>query len=77
MPLTLTGLTDYKGYGLFVSSGGKLKRVDQSVHGNDFWQTDYDAASRSWRQTYNIPLDTPGDAARTVRLVFRKYPADE
>jgi len=35
------------------------KRIkwDQSVHGNDFWQTDYDAFSNSYKITYNVPLD--------------------
>lgn len=29
--------------------------LDQSVHGNDFWQTDYDAAAKTWSLTYNLP----------------------
>ncbi len=28
---------------------------DQSVHGNDFWQTDYDPQTQTWSRTYNFP----------------------
>ncbi|WP_018970822.1 hypothetical protein [Rubritalea marina] len=31
------------------------KPLDQSVHGSDFWQTDYDPATQLWSRTYNIP----------------------
>ena len=31
------------------------KALDQSVHGNDFWQTDYDPSTRRWSRTFNIP----------------------
>ena len=54
VPVTFTGLTSPDGYTVFVDD----RRVDQSVHGNDFWQTDYDAARQRWQQTYNIPLAT-------------------
>jgi hypothetical protein len=30
--------------------------VNQSIHGNDFWQTDYDADTRRWSHTFNIPV---------------------
>jgi hypothetical protein len=51
LPLTFTGLSRPRGYQLFVNG----KPLDQSIHGNDFWQTDYDASTKSWRQTFNIP----------------------
>lgn len=51
LPLTFTGLSQPRGYRLFVDG----KPLGQSVHGNDFWQTDYDTATRSWRLTFNIP----------------------
>ena len=49
VPATFTGLASPDGYGLFVDD----QRLDQSVHGNDFWQTDYDPATQRWRQTFN------------------------
>ncbi len=50
---------------------GRWRKVDQSVHGNDFWQTDYDAASGTWEITYSVPLDTPGDERATRSFRFR------
>ena len=51
VPVTFTGLTAPNGYELWVD--GKV--LDQSVHGGDFWQTDYDPARGSWSRTYNVP----------------------
>jgi hypothetical protein len=57
VPLTFTGLTSPSGHALYLDG----QRVDQSVHGNDFWQTDYDPATQRWEMTFNIPTGkTPG-----------------
>jgi len=61
VPVTFTGLTRHRGYGLSIDEGP----VDQHVHGNDFWQTDYDPDARTWSITFNVPL-TGG--ARTLRF---------
>ena len=31
--------------------------LDQTVHGNDFWETSFDPDSKTYALTYNIPLD--------------------
>jgi len=31
--------------------------LDQSVHGNDFWETSSNPDSKSYSLTYNLPLD--------------------
>jgi len=49
---------------------GRMVKVNQAVHGNDFWQTDFDGELRVWRVTYNVNLDSPGDRARPVRVSF-------
>ena len=64
LPATFIGLTKPKGYHLTLD--GKL--VDQSAHGNDFWQTDFDAESRQWRMTFNIHPDN--GPARAHTLIF-------
>jgi hypothetical protein len=51
LPVTFTGLGSHRGYELRV--GGRP--FSQSVHGNDFWQTDYDPSTRRWSQTFNLP----------------------
>ena len=63
IPITFGNLTSPKGYSLLVDG----KKVDQSVHGNDFWQTDYDPVSGKWSQTYNIPEN----AGKTRVVQFR------
>lgn len=68
IPLTVTGLPDFKNYTLWKTAAGKREAVDQAVHGGDFWQTEYNPATRTWSLTYNIGLDTPGDAPQTVKL---------
>ena len=62
VPITFTGLTSPRGHVLVLDD----QPVDQTVHGNDFWQTDFDPAAKRWNRTYNIPLrdDTP----HTLRL---------
>ena len=54
VPVTFTGLASPDGYKLTLDG----QPVDQSVHGNDFWQTDYDVAARQWQLTFNIPFST-------------------
>ena len=46
----------------------------QPVPGAVAWQTDYDAATRTWEQTGSLPLDTPDDQPRKRRLRFRLSP---
>ncbi|MDA7920238.1 LamG domain-containing protein [Verrucomicrobiales bacterium] len=52
VPLTFSNLKSHSSYVLTVDG----KTLDQSVHGNDFWQTDYDAGTKTWSQTYNVPI---------------------
>jgi len=62
VPVTFTGLPQSRGYRLFVDD----KPVDQTIHGNDFWQTDYDSALQHFRITFNVPL--AGNRAHTLHL---------
>jgi hypothetical protein len=52
VPVTFTGLTSPRDRMLTLDN----RPVNQAVHGNDFWQTDYDPETKSWSQTYNIPI---------------------
>ena len=62
VPVTLTGLTSPRGYALWLDS----QLMNQSVHGNDYWQTAYDPATKRWSRTYNIPIAK--DKPHTIRL---------
>ena len=57
VPISFEGLKSASGYNLYQLVNGKRIKLDQSVHGNDFWQTDYDALADSYKITYNVPLD--------------------
>lgn len=62
VPITFTGLSSHRGYAMTLDGNP----VDQTVHGNDFWQTDYDPATRRWSRTYNLRLT--GDRAHSVHF---------
>ena len=66
VPVTFSGLSDCRGHTLVLDG----QPVDQGIHGNDFWQTDYDPASQRWSRTYNLPI--AGDGPRTIQ--FRRVP---
>ncbi len=57
VPIRFEGLPSTKGRALYRIVDGKDVKLDQSVHGNDFWQTDYDAGTRSFKMSFNLPLD--------------------
>lgn len=63
VPVTFTGLDSHDGRELWIDG----ERLDQGVHGRDFWQADYDPASMTWSLTFNLPA-AAGDKPRTVRL---------
>lgn len=42
------------------------ERLEQSVHGNDFWETTFDPDSKTYALTYNLPLD---DQPETVWIM--------
>lgn len=57
VPVRFEGLGSAYGYKLYQIVDGKEIELNQAVHGNDFWQTDYDVATNSYMRTYNIQLD--------------------
>jgi hypothetical protein len=57
VPIRFDGLKTPSGYALFQDIDGHLVSLDQSVHGNDCWQTTYDAGSNTYQMGFNLPLD--------------------
>jgi len=72
VPLTITNVGDYQNLKLFHKVKGKWEQVNQEVHGNDFWQTEYNALNGTWDITYNINLDTPNDKRKLMEFKFGK-----
>jgi len=71
VPITFTDLKRHRGYALERFSAGGWQPVDQGVHGHDFWQVGFDARTRKFRMTFNVPLDNHG---RTTTNRFRLRP---
>lgn len=73
LPLSFTGLSSPRGHTLRIDG----QPLNQSIHGNDFWQTDYDAMARSWSITYNVPVrdSTTHDFVLTTASVPHAAPA--
>ncbi len=57
VPIRFEGLQSASGHTLCQLQGGRLIPLDQAVHGNDFWQTDYDCESGTYKMSFNLPLD--------------------
>jgi len=57
IPVTISGLSRPECHRLVIDG----RALDQSVHGNDFWQTDFDPASRTWSLTWQVPAPPSGN----------------
>ncbi|MHC4401393.1 MAG: hypothetical protein ACYTG0_17115 [Planctomycetota bacterium] len=57
VPIRFDGLETASGYVLYQDVDGRLVPLDQSVHGNDYWQTVYDAGFNTYQMSFNLPLD--------------------
>jgi hypothetical protein len=63
VPVTFNDLKDYRGFQLLVDGNP----LNQAVHGNDYWQTVYDACQGRWRLTYNLLRDGQGPSRLELR----------
>jgi len=57
VPVTFTGLSDYRTPVIEEKVGGVWVPLDQAVHGKDFWQCDYNAERGAWEITFTLKLD--------------------
>ena len=58
-PITIQGLFRADGWQLQFLDNGVWSDVDQSVHGNDYWQTHWDEVSSTYALTFSIDTDVP------------------
>ncbi|MBL7224205.1 MAG: hypothetical protein ISS72_10150 [Candidatus Brocadiae bacterium] len=63
MPIRFEGLRSAAGYALHRLEGRRRRPLDQAVHGNDFWQADYDAESNTHKLSFNLVLDGADETA--------------
>ena len=69
VPLTFAGVPSYHGYRLEQKKDGAWVKVDQSVHGNDYWQTWFDDTASAYEYTYNVEHSGDPQAVYEYRLV--------
>ena len=62
VPVTFTGLPSHDTPHPTING----QPFSQAVHGNDFWQTDFDPGTKTWSRTYNLP---PSEKNSVVELV--------
>ena len=72
IPLTFTNVPSYSGYRLEKLENDAWTAVDQSVIGNDYWQTYYNAESGSYELTFNVEHSGDPQAQYSYRLVRAK-----
>lgn len=53
-PFVFNGLTGYSGYRLEKYASGAWQAVEQSVRGNDYWQTHYDTKTQTYQLVFNV-----------------------
>jgi hypothetical protein len=68
VPIRFEEVDSNQGYAIYEVVDGKEIKLDQSVHGNDFWQVDQDLKPNLYRLSYNLPLDGKSSS----RWIFKK-----
>lgn len=66
VPIRFEGLPAANSHRLFRLVDGEERLLDQSVHGNDFWQVDRDDAG-GFSRAYNLPLDGVAESTWILR----------
>ena len=57
VPVRFEGLKTPLGFKLHEEVDGKPVEFTQAVHGNDYWQADFDPVSKTYLLTFNLPTD--------------------
>jgi hypothetical protein len=71
VPIRFEGLSSATGYAIYEAVAGREVKLDQAVHGNDFWQADYDEAHGTYSLTYNLPLDDKPQSVWVLKTTER------
>ena len=67
VPITVYGLMRHDGWQLQTQADDGWVTVDQSLHGNDFWQARFNGENGTYDLTWNIP----NRAATTYRVIWQ------
>ncbi|RMD78181.1 MAG: LamG domain-containing protein, partial [Lentisphaerae bacterium] len=56
-PIRFEGLKNPRRWRFYRKTGNGSYPLGQEVHGHDYWQTDYDPETRTFKLSFNLPLD--------------------
>ncbi len=74
VPLVFEGLSEVDDPQLWVAEDSCWQLLDQSVHGKDFWQAEYDENTASFELIYNVFQDRPNDVSAHTRYYLGDHP---
>ena len=72
--IVFSGLSSVTNPVLWRSYGGDWKVVNQSVHGKDFWQTNYNPETKLFNLVYNVNQDIKNDKTAVIKYYLGETP---
>ncbi|ANQ51780.2 hypothetical protein MY04_4444 [Flammeovirga sp. MY04] len=58
VPITISNISNYRDFNIVITKNGtSVNLKEQEKFGNDYWQTDYNAETKTWEVTYSVPMD--------------------
>ncbi len=76
VPIVFSKLSNIEDPKLWRVDDGVSTLVDQSNHGKDFWQTEYDTETGLYEIIYNVNQDIEGDSVATYTYKFETASSD-
>lgn len=70
LPITFNALKSHSGGSLHEVTGGVIRKIDQSDHGNDYWQAEFDPDDSVYKLTFNLELDSKKNHHNTRSFRF-------
>ncbi len=74
VPIVFSGLSSVTNPVLWKYYRGEWKVVDQSVHGKDFWQTNYNPETKLFNLVYNVNQDIKNDETALIKYYLGETP---
>ena len=74
VPLVFSGVTNSSNPELWKTSDSCWELVDQSVHGKDFWQTNFNPQTSTFDLIYNVNQDLTNDASAVIQYYLGTTP---
>lgn len=76
IPLVFSGLSNVDNPTLWMANNSCWELVDQSVHGKDFWQAEYNENTGLFDLIFNVNQDRPNDLLAYTRYFLGETPPE-